>query len=75
MYMIHFAWPIKHVAVKQTLEIQLTHVIVKCKEPAFAVPIVPVDVVSAKKLYQDYNKFHSFFLFISKSLKFFYLKN
>ena len=62
-------------AVKQTLEIQLTHVIVKCKEPAFAVPIVPVDVASAKKLYQDYNKFHSFFLFISKSLKFFYLKN
>jgi len=25
-------------------------VIVKCKEPAFAVPIVPVDVASAKKL-------------------------
>jgi len=24
------------------------------------VPIVPVDVVSAKKLYQDYNKFLSF---------------
>ncbi len=58
MYTIHFAWPIKHVAVKPTLEIQLTHVIVKCKEPVFAVQIVPVDVASAKKLYQDYNKFH-----------------
>jgi len=55
MYTIHFARPIKHAAVKPTLEIQLTHVIVKCKEPAFAVPIVPVDVESAKKLYQVYN--------------------
>ena len=74
MYMIHFAWPIKHVAVKPTLEIQLTHVIVKCKEPVFVVLIVLVDVVSARKLYQDFNKFHSFFLFISKSLKFFIWK-
>ena len=60
MYMIHFAWPIKHVAVKPRLVMTLTNVIVKCKEPVFAVPIVPVDVASAKKLYQDYNKFHSF---------------
>ena len=62
-------------AVKPLLVMTLTNVIVKCKEPAFAVPIVPVDVASARKLYQDYNKFHSFFLFISTSLKFFYLKN
>ena len=60
MYMIHFAWPIKHVAVKPRLVMTLTNVIVKCKEAVFAVPIVPVDVASAKKLYQDYNKFHSF---------------
>jgi hypothetical protein len=26
---------------------------VKCKEPAFVVQIVPVDVASAKKLYRD----------------------
>tara|TARA_B100001750_G_scaffold185792_1_gene154883 strand:+ start:176 stop:292 length:117 start_codon:yes stop_codon:yes gene_type:complete len=38
------------VAVKQTLEIQLMHVIVKCREPAFAVQIALVDVASAKKL-------------------------
>jgi len=28
-------------------------VIVKCKEPAFVVQIVLVDVASAQKLYQD----------------------
>jgi len=31
----------------------LTNVIVKCREPVFAVQIVPVDVASAQKLYQD----------------------
>jgi hypothetical protein len=41
------------VAVKPLLVMTLTNVIVKCKEPAFAVQIVPVDVASAKKLYQD----------------------
>jgi len=41
--------------VKQLLVMTLTNVIVKCKEPAFAVQIALVDVASAKKLYQDYN--------------------
>jgi hypothetical protein len=40
---------IKDVAVKPIQEIQLMHVIVKCKESAFAVMIVLVDVVSARQ--------------------------
>jgi hypothetical protein len=46
---IHFTCPIKRVAVKPLLVMILTNVIVKCKELAFAVPIVLVDVVSVKK--------------------------
>jgi len=39
--------------VKPILEIQLILVTVKCKVIAFAVQIAVVDVMSAKKLYQD----------------------
>ena len=63
MYMIHLSWQIKHVAAKPILEIQLIHATVRCKVIAFAVQIAVVDVMSAKKLYQDWNKLQ-FFLFL-----------
>ena len=40
-------------AVKPTLVTLITNVIVKCREHAFAVQIALVDVVYARKLYQD----------------------
>ena len=61
MYMIHFAWPIKHVAVKPTLVIQLMHVTVKCKVIVFAVMIVNVVVVFVRKQYPNYNLFFPFY--------------
>jgi hypothetical protein len=41
------------VAAKPILEIQLIHATVRCKVIVFAVQIAVVDVMSAKKLYQD----------------------
>ena len=69
--MIHLSWQIKHGAVKPILETQLIHVTVRCKVIVFAVQIVVVDVMSAKKLYQDWNKlqFFPFLLWLSFLLK------
>jgi len=49
------------VAVKPTLEIQLTHVIVKCKVIVFVVMIVNVVVVFVRKQYPNYNLFFPFY--------------
>ena len=62
MYMINLSWQIKHVAVKPILAIQLLHVTVKCKEHVFAVMIVNVVVVFAKKQYPNYKPLFSFLL-------------